>query len=310
MSQVMPQHVKWIQESVVSIEPDKSVVRQASGESLPYDALIVAPGLTMNWDRVQGLGSPQEFQNSDSIFSIYSGAFNVGMPRALKEFKGGRALFTQPSTPVKCAGAPQKILYLVEEMLQEKGLRETSSLDFYTGMGKIFAIDKYAQSLTQVCQSRDIAVHLCHDLVAVDQSKKEATFKFLSDTEGKKVTVPFDLLHVTPPMGPPSFIKNIGNADGWVNVDKYTTQHVQYDNIFSLGDASSLPTSKTAAAVAAQASTTSGNLVSYLSGKSLDLKYDGYTSCPLITKKGKVILAEFSGYTQETMEVNASFRET
>ncbi|KAJ2074453.1 hypothetical protein GGI16_008690 [Coemansia sp. S142-1] len=207
-----------------------------------------------------------------------------------------------PATPVKCAGAPQKIAYLAEELFREKGIRDKVDVNYYTALGKIFAIDKYANAMNEVARSRDISVNLFHDLVEVDGAAKKATFKVLgsSPQAGETVTVPYEFLHVTPPMKPFDFIKNsaISNAAGFVDVDKGTLQHTKYPNIYSIGDCSSLPTSKTAAAAAAQSSVLKHNLLNQIRGTNAPAaEYNGYTSCPLVTGKNKLVLAEFSGYT-------------
>jgi sulfide:quinone oxidoreductase len=192
-------------------------------------------------------------------------------------------------------------MYLADEVFRSNGIRDKANISFYSGMGKIFSVDKYGAELLEVCKSRNLNVNLASDLVAIDGNKKEATFKRLAATlpagVDRTFKVPFDIIHVTPPMGPPAFLKeseDLANADGWVNVNKESTQHVKYSNVFALGDASSLPTSKTAAAAAAQSGITSWNLIALLEGrKEGGAEYNGYTSCPLFTGKDKLILAEF-----------------
>ncbi|KAJ2167357.1 hypothetical protein GGH16_003923 [Coemansia sp. RSA 560] len=217
-----------------------------------------------------------------------------------------------PATPVKCAGAPQKIAYLADELFRAKGIRNQVDVNYYTALGKIFAIDKYADAMNAVAKSRDISVNLFHDLVAVDGPAKQATFKILGSgpRAGESVTVPYEFLHVTPPMKPYDFIKRsaLANAAGFVDVNQHTLQHSKFSNVYALGDCSSLPTSKTAAAAAAQSRVLKHNLLSQIKGSSVPaLEYDGYTSCPLVTGKHKLVLAEFSGYTgtpQETFFFN------
>ena len=216
----------------------------------------------------------------------------------MKAFKGGNAIFTQPATPIKCAGAPQKAMYLSEEILRTNGVRDKANVIFCSAMGKIFSVDKYGAELLKICQSRNITVNLLHDLIAVDPSKKEATFKLLGSLSGKpNVTLKYEFLHVTPPMAPPAFIgeSGLGNADGWCDVDKATTKSTKYDNIYSLGDSSSMPTSKTAAAAAAQSYVTASHLLADLNKTGpASAKYDGYTSCPLVTGKGQRVVSNRS----------------
>ncbi|KAJ3411406.1 hypothetical protein HDV05_002286 [Chytridiales sp. JEL 0842] len=301
MEEVIPSKAEWLKARVQKILPSQNVVLSESGEAIGYDFLVVAPGIQINWDKISGL---KETLGKNGVASNYSAETVETMAQLIKNFKGGKAIFTQPATPIKCAGAPQKIMYLADEIFTANNVRSKSTLDFYSGMGKIFSVDKYGAALHNVCKDRNLNVHLATDLVSISGSQKTATFKRLAPTlpagVEREFTVPFDLIHVTPPMSAPAFLKgseDLTNADGWVNVDKTSTRHVKYANIYALGDASSLPTSKTAAAAAAQSGVTTWNLLSALEkGKPTHdggAEYDGYTSCPLFTGKDKLIMAEF-----------------
>ncbi|KAI8913983.1 hypothetical protein PhCBS80983_g02999 [Powellomyces hirtus] len=300
MGELIPKQADWLRESVSKVDPKNNVV-VTNGSEIKYDFLVVAPGIKLDFEKIAGL---KESLGRDGVTSNYAVESVEKTNEFIQAFKGGNAIFTQPATPIKCAGAPQKIAYLAEEIFRNKGIRDQTNVQFHSGMGKIFAIDKYAEELTKVCQSRDINVNLLSNLVEVRSDKKEAVFKSLGPQGGESI-VKYDLLHVTPPMSAPAFIKESGiaNADGWVDVNKETTQHTTYPNIFSLGDASGLPTSKTAAAAAAQSAVTGENLLQAIkSTAGSPSAYNGYTSCPLITGKGKLILAEFSGYTGKPLE--------
>lgn len=201
-------------------------------------------------------------------------------------------------------GAPQKIAYLAEELFRDLDIRYNVKVSFFSGMGKIFAVDKYAAELIKVCEKRQINVNLLHDLVEVDHHRQVAIFKKLGPSGGDLVEVKYDMLHVTPPMGPPTWIASTGlqNEAGWIDVKPDTLQHKKFDNVFALGDASSLPTSKTAAAAQVQSGIVVDNLSALIRHKELTGTYDGYTSCPLITGKGKLIMAEFD-YKLTPLEV-------
>ncbi|KAJ3004951.1 hypothetical protein HKX48_000979 [Thoreauomyces humboldtii] len=300
MKDLIPQQAELLQEGVAKVDPSRNTVF-TNGSEIKYDYLVVAPGIKLDFEKIPGLKETLGFNGVTSNYAIES---VEKTHEFLKAFKGGNAIFTQPATPIKCAGAPQKIAYLAEEIFRNAGIRDKSNVQFHSGMGKIFAIDKYANELTKVASSRNISVNLLSNLAEVRADRKEAVFKNLGPQGGESI-VKYDFLHATPPMSPPTFIRESGiaNADGWVDVNKDTTQHNKYPNIFSLGDASSLPTSKTAAAAAAQSAVTGDNLLRSLkAGAGAESTYDGYTSCPLITGKGKLILAEFSGYTGQPTE--------
>jgi sulfide:quinone oxidoreductase len=297
---LVPKGSQLLTQSVTKVVPNQNLV-VTSTASITYDYLVLATGIQIDWHKISGL--KDALKRNGPVSSNYHVDSVLITNRNIRSFKGGNAIFTQPSSPIKCAGAPQKIMYLAEELFRKNSVRSNSTVSFYSGMGKIFAIDKYAARLSDICKQRDINVHLSANLVALENDNT-AVF----DINNQLSKVPFDLIHVTPPMSAPAYIKDSGLADaaGWVNVDKHTTRHVDFANIFSLGDSSSLPTSKTAAAVAAQSSVTVQNILHSIKGQELKATYDGYTSCPLVTGKNKLILAEFSGYTGKPQEVIVS----
>ncbi|MCB0343181.1 MAG: NAD(P)/FAD-dependent oxidoreductase [Pseudobdellovibrionaceae bacterium] len=295
----IPDNVEWVKDRVTEFFPDDNYVMTAGGTRVEYDYLIVAPGLQINWNLVEGLSETLGKNGVCSNYAFESVNYTWELE---KNFKGGRAIFTMPSTPVKCAGAPQKVMYLAEEYFRMSGVRDKSEVMFVSAGGAIFGVPKYREALEKVVDSRDIKTLFKHDLVKVDGPNKKATFKNL-DT-GELVTMDYDMLHVTPPMGPPDFIKNspiAAKEGGWAEADKYTLQHPRFKNIFCLGDASSLPTSRTGAAIRSQAPVAFDNLMRVVDGLEPTAKYDGYASCPLITSRSRCILAEF-GYDGEVME--------
>lgn len=291
--ETLPEKAIWIHAGVASFEPDSNQLTLDDGRQLQYSYLVVAPGIKLDWDRVEGL---REALGSNGVCSNYSPETAPYTWECLRQFRGGNAIFTQPPPPLKCAGAPQKIAYLAADHLRRNDLAPESNLQFYSGAGALFSVPDFVPHLQKVMDRYGIGVNLGHDLVAIDAERKVARFATKdANGERKEVEQPYDLLHVTPHQTAPDFVKQspLANADGWVDVDRNTTQHNQYPNVFSLGDASSLPTSKTAAAVRKQAPVTVRNLLAQVDGQALSAQYDGYTSCPLVTGYGKVMLAEF-----------------
>lgn len=307
MSTVMPRNVKWIKENAVKFDPRNNSVLTQSDRQIEYDYLIVALGIQLQFDKLPGL---TEALGTDGVGCIYSVETVKDTFRALQKFNGGEAFFTLAATPVKCLGAPQKIMYLADEIFRKNGCRDKSNLTYKTPAGFLFAVEKYRNSLMKVCQERDIKVDLFRHLIEIDASRKEVTFEYTDDvnTPRKTENLKYDFIHVTPPMGPYPVLKESLLADdfGFVNVDKETCQHVTYQNVFSLGDCSNLPNSKTAAAVAAQSKVIQKNLISLVDGKPLNEKYNGYASCPLVTSSKTCILAEFdySGLPRETFPID------
>lgn len=298
MASVMPRRATWIRDAATSIDPDQRVVTTRGGDSIRYERLVVAAGLSLLWDRIPGL---REGLGRHGVCSNYSFDTVDFTRKAISEFQGGTAIFTHPSTPIKCGGAPQKIMYLADDHWRRKGIRGKCRIVFVIANPKIFAVQKYADALTKVIERKGIEVRFRHDLVSLNADTGEATIRDL-ETGGDAVER-FDMIHVTPPMGPPEFVAKspIANAAGWVEVDPATLRHVRHPEVFALGDCSSLPTSKTGAAIRKQAPVLVANLLASLEGRDGSAAYDGYTSCPLVTGYGKLILAEFN-YKNEPCE--------
>jgi len=287
----IPKGVQWIRERVIQFEPDSHSVLTESGQKIEYDYLVVCPGIQLNWNAIQGLS--RELVGQHGICSNYSYQTVSTTWQILKNFQGGTALFTHPLGAVKCGGGPVKICMLAEDHFRRRGIRDRCQVIFGVAMPRIFAVDRYARTLEEVTQRRQIQVNLNQDLVEIKPESREAIFQQIET--GERTTISYDMLHVTPKMGPPDFIKSSPLADeaGWIDVDPQTTQHRRYPNIFGLGDASNLPTSKTGAAIRKQAPVTVDNLIALMDGKTSLSRYDGYTSCPLVTGYNSLVLAEF-----------------
>ena len=298
MADVMPRGVSWIRDRVTTFNPEKNEVQTEGGKQLIYNELIVAPGIQLNWDAVKGL---PDAINKGGVCSNYGYDKVPYTWETIQAFQGGNAVFTFPATPIKCAGAPQKIMYLAEETFRRRGIREQANVIYASATAGIFGIPKYAQALNKIVDARDIQTQFSKNLVEVRPDTREAVFHDVDGAE--ELVLKYEMMHVTPPQSAPDFIRRSPLADeaGWVDVDKHTLQHTKYPNVFSLGDASSLPCSKTGAAVRKQAPALVDNVVAFRASKPLLGQYDGYASCPLVTGYGKVILAEF-GYDGAIME--------
>lgn len=286
----IPPGATWLKDAVEAFDPDNNRVTTRGGKTYFYDYLVVTAGLQIDWDKIPGLkesvGRPGSGVCSNYDFKTVDSTWDN-----IRSFKGGTAIFTEPATAIKCGGAPQKIMYLADDAFRRQGVRERSQILFCSPKTSIFAVKKYADALDKVIARKGLEPRWEHDLKALHPERGEAVFARGSD----EVTLKYDMIHVTPPMSSPDFVKRspLANADGWVDVDKYTLQHTKYKNVFGLGDNSSLPTSKTGAAIRKQAPVAAMNLMALRAGESLDETYDGYTSCPLVTGYGSLILAEF-----------------
>ncbi len=298
MADVMPRGATWIRDRIISFDPEKNEVQTDGGKTLTYNELIVAAGIQLNWDAVKGL---PEAIGKGGVCSNY-GYDKVSYTwETIQAFQGGNAVFTYPATPIKCAGAPQKIMYLAEETFRRRGIREQADVIYASATAGIFGVPKYAEALNEVVADRNIQTQFAKNLVEIRPQSREAVFEDVNNGEG--LVLKYDMMHVTPPQSAPNFIKQSALADegGWVGVDQHTLQHAKFPNVFSLGDCSSLPCSKTGAAVRKQAPVLVQNVTAFRAEKPLSARYDGYASCPLVTGYGKVILAEF-GYDGVIME--------
>ncbi|XP_028263662.1 sulfide:quinone oxidoreductase, mitochondrial [Parambassis ranga] len=301
---VMPSGVKWVKSKVQEINPDTNTVRTDDGTEISYEYLIVALGIQLHYEKIKGL--PEAFEHP-KVGSNYSIQTVEKTWKALQNFKEGNAIFSFPNTPVKCAGAPQKIMYLSDAYLRKTGKRAKANIMYNTSLPVLFGIKKYADSLWDIVKRRDLQVNLRHNLIEVRADKCEAVFEDL-DKPGETKVFEYEMLHVTPPMGPNPVIKGSRLADGigWLDVNKDNLQHKTYPNVFGIGDCTNLPTAKTAAAVAAQSAILNRTISRILKNEKPDKKYDGYTSCPLVTSYNTVILAEFdyNGQPLETFPIN------
>jgi sulfide:quinone oxidoreductase len=286
----IPDGVTWIRDAVEAFEPGAGAVVTRGGARITYDQLVVAVGIQLDWHRIDGLAGAL---GRDGIVSNYRYDLVDSTWRELSAFDGGTALFTFPATPVKCAGAPQKIMYLADDHLRRRGVRDRSRIVFASAGAKIFGVEHYARTLRKVIERKGIETLFRHDLVAVRPAAREAVLRHCD--QGNEVVVPYRLLHVVPPQSAPDVVKRSPLADpaGWALADKHTLQHPRFPDVFALGDASSLPTSRTGAAIRKQAPVLVDNLLARRAGAALTARYDGYASCPLVTGYGKLVLAEF-----------------
>lgn len=298
MSTLIPDGVKWIRDSVAEFMPESNEVKTASGTTIAYDSLVVAPGIQINWGVIDGL---KEAIGHDGVCSNYSYEYVNSTWAAIQATRDGNAIFTYPNTPVKCGGAPQKIMWLADHYFRKQGRRSSVNVVFASAGPSIFGIEKYRIALEKLVKARDIDTRFHNNLVALRAASKEAVFENLET--GETSVLPYSMIHVTPPMSAPDFIKQspLANEAGWVDVNPATTQHNTFKNIWALGDASSMPTAKTGAAVRKQAPILVTNLLAAIAGQKGTATYDGYTSCPLVTGYGRLILAEFN-YAGEPVE--------
>jgi sulfide:quinone oxidoreductase len=295
MGSLMPAGVHWIKSAVAAFEPADNAVVLDACRVVKYRRLIVCPGLKLDWHKVEGL---VDTLGQNGVTSNYRYDLAPYTWELVKGMKKGRAIFTQPPMPIKCAGAPQKALYLSGDHWHRTGVLKDIDIQFMNAGGVLFGVKDYVPALQGYMNRYGAELNFFHNLVAVDGPAKKAWFEVKApDTEAQTVEVEFDMLHVVPPQTAPDFIRvsPLADAAGWVDVDQATLRHKTYENIWSLGDVMSAPNAKTAAAARMQAPIVAENVADDIEGRSPTAIYNGYGSCPLTVEKGKIVLAEF-GY--------------
>lgn len=307
MAEVMPEGVTWVKDKVISLEPESNSLTTSENGSITYDYLVLSPGLVYDLDGIEGL---RESLDKGVVCSNYTDPNHTW--EVIKNFKGGNAVFTQPTTPIKCGGAPQKIAYLAADYFRKNKVKNTNVV-FATPGSVIFGVPEFAKTLMKVIFNYGIHFKPFYAPVKIDGKNKLVHFKSVAPesnqcivNEGNvlnekqqgesEIIMPFDMLHLAPPQCAPDFIKNssLVNETKWLEVDINSLQHKKHKNIFGLGDVAALPTAKTGAAIRKQAPVVVDNILNMIATNNIgNEKYEGYSSCPLVTGYGKMVLAEF-----------------
>ncbi|MBC7480868.1 MAG: bifunctional protein tyrosine phosphatase family protein/NAD(P)/FAD-dependent oxidoreductase, partial [Rhizobacter sp.] len=293
MASVMPRGVHWIKAAVVAFEPDRNAVILAGCRVVGYQQLIVCPGLELDWHGVEGL---VETLGQNGVTSNYRYDLAPYTWELVQHLRGGKALFTQPAMPIKCAGAPQKAMYLSSDHWLRNDVLKHIQVEFYNSGMALFGVADYVPALMEYVKRYDIDLKFGHTLSAVNGPARTATFtRALPDGTKESVTTDFAMIHVVPPQKSPDFIRvsPLADAAGWVDVDPATMRHKSFVNVFALGDAGNTPNAKTAAAARKQAPVVAHNVLAGLGKTTGEARYDGYGSCPLTVERGKIVLAEF-----------------
>lgn len=296
---VIPHEVTWIKKSAVAVDPDNNIVSCSDGSSYEYDVVVVCPGIQLDWNRTSGLEESLKHPrvSSNYLFDLAPRTWNL-----LQNTTSGSAIFMMPSGPIKCAGAPQKIAYLASDYWRRKGVLKNIDVHLVLPTPRTFGIAPIADNLDKVVSDYGIHLHTMSEITAVDADAGKVTITTVGQGDSAadapaETILSFDMLHAVPRQSAPDWIKasplSTGDSLGYVDIDKFTLQHVRYPNVFSLGDAGSTPNSKTGAAIRKQAPVVVANIDSHINGRPLEARYDGYASCPIVTSSRRMLLAEF-----------------
>ena len=293
----LPDGVELKPEYAAEIDPEARTVGLAGGETLNYDYLVVAPGLVLDWDAVEGFSLDMVGENG--IGAVYAGPdYAAKTWAAMDRFtdEGGEAVFFRPATEMKCAGAPLKYTFLTDDYARRKGTRGATKITYAAHSGSLFGVPIVNEKVRMLYDERGFEVHHDHVIKAVDPGRKLLTF----DTPEGETEIPFDFTNIIPPMRAPEVVRQSGLSwadkwvdQGWVEVDQQTLRHLRYPEVFAVGDVAGVPKGKTAASVKWQVPVVEEHLVAQIAGDTTDAAYNGYTSCPLITRIGRAMLVEF-----------------
>ena len=301
----MPSGIKWVKDAVVAVDPVMNQVTTQSNGKIPYDFLVLTPGLQINWNRVEGITRETLGQGDAHCIYDFEGAQKTWKGIQAFAQKGGRGIYTDTYTKHKCGGAPKKICLLTEHYARKQGTRDKLTFDYYTASKQLYDVPYYTPRLEEIYQERHIPIHLNTRVKGIDTAVKKVYMDQIETRGEEKIVTPlvedYDFLHFVPPMSAPDFVREAGlgwtegklAADAWVMVDKETLVHKTYPNIISLGDVAGIPTSKTSAAIRVQVPLAAKNLISLMEGKEPTEKYNGYAACPIVTDYGHVLLCEF-----------------
>ncbi len=295
MGSLIPKGVHWIKSAVAAFEPENNAVILDGCRVVKYKRLIVCPGIKLDWHGIEGL---VDTLGQNGVTSNYRYDLAPYTWQLVEGMKQGRAIFTQPPMPIKCAGAPQKAMYLSGDAWHRRDVLKNIDIQFNNAGGVLFGVKDYVPALMEYVKKYDANLNFFHTLVAVDGSAKKAWFDVSKpDTPVERIEMEFDMMHVCPPQTAPDFIRvsPLADAAGWVDVDQATLRHKIYDNVWSLGDVMNAPNAKTMAAARIQAPVVAENMIADMQGGSPVAQYNGYGSCPLTVERGKIVLAEF-GY--------------
>ena len=308
---LIPRGVTWLKDKVMELNPDNNSLETQNSGKVNYDYLVLVPGCQLNYNLIEGIDENR--LGEGNVHSIYTFEGSKRCYEALKkmpDLKNGNFVFTDTYTKIKCGGAPKKICLMAENYLRDHDAREGKSFSYYANGTNLQTPKIHGDRLVEIYNERNVDIHYKHRLVSVDTSLQKAVFELLpeetqaatpADANYEKIEVPFDFLHIVPPMSAPDFVKNSPltitegslRHDGWVDSNEFTLIHNRYPNIISFGDVAGLPTSKTGAAIRIQAPVAAANLVSLMEGKEPKKSYNGYSACPIVTEYGKVLMVEF-----------------
>jgi sulfide:quinone oxidoreductase len=286
----IPSGVKLVFQEIDKIEPSENKVILGDGQILNYDYLIVTTGTNIDIDETPGLND--KLWRKD-IFDFYTLDGAVELRKRLRDWEGGELVVNIAEMPFKCPVAPLEFTFLADAYFTEIGIRDKVNITYATPLPGAFTKPKASKMLGELLEEKNINVVPDFYLEKVDNENK----KIVSYDERE---IPFDILSIVPVNAGSSIVERSGMGDdlNYIPTDKHTLQSKNYENVFVLGDASDIPTSKAGSVVHFAADVLYENLLSAIEGRPLNAKFDGHANCYIETGHGKGSIIDFNYDTE------------
>jgi len=280
-------HMNFHQTEIEALSIPDQRVQLGDGSSLPYDALVVATGARLLPEETEGLLGPGW---NESVFTFYELEAATKLRDALARFEGGRLVVDIVDMPIKCPVAPIEFAFLADWFFRERGIRDRVELTLATPLDGCFTKPIASKHLTHLLDEKGIGVDVEFSAGAVDGEHGR-----LVSYDGREL--PFDLLVTVPLHGGAAYVERsagLGDALGFVPTDPHTLQTTAAENIFAIGDATDLPTSKAGSVTHFEGEVLGENIERFLSGRELVSRFDGHANCFIETGFKKALLIDFN----------------
>jgi len=285
-AQLLTGGVDLVMGEVDIVKPDESVVVLADGRELGYDQLVIATGTHPRRDQTEGLDG-DDYGVTVHDFYTLEGATRLG--EVLSDWEGGRLVVNIVEMPIKCPVAPLEFVFLADAFFTERGIRDRVELTYVTPLDGAFTKPVAANHLGGMLDQRAISLETDFMTMEVDGDRN----MLVSYDERE---IPYDLLVTVPVNMGADFVDRSGLGDelNHVEVDKHTFLSVDHDNIFALGDASNIPTSKAGSVAHFAVDVFVDNFLEHIAGRPMTGQFDGHANCFIESGNGKGLLIDFN----------------
>jgi len=268
--QLLRGDVQMLVDRAVRVDARRRTVTLEHGRTLDYDYLVVATGSRLAREEIAGL--------AEGSYDFYSLDGAIRLREALRSFSGGRIVMGVAGIPYKCPPAPVEFVFMLEEYLHRRGIRERSTITLASPLNRAFTIETTSKLVQPILEKRGIQLATFFNVESVIPEKKVVT-----SIEGEEL--PYDLLVLVPPHRGAQVVEDsaLGDERGWIPVSRATLQHEQFDSIFALGDATNLPISKSGSTAHFEAPVVASQIAARISGTAPKENYGGRVMCFLET---------------------------